>query len=69
MPGNIKGHPLAFPIIINSSDTTFFDIPSLANETLSIYWSWDKLDKYTPSPLRDQLIIPKGDTLDYLISN
>jgi hypothetical protein len=63
------GHHLGFPFVVSPNNDLSFYIPTVANEPLTIYWSWDKMDRIKPAPLCDQLSIPKGDTLIYSISN
>lgn len=63
------GHRLYYPFQVMPGSNLSFYIPTVADEPLFIYWSWDKMDEIKPAPLRDQLVISKGDTLIYSISN
>lgn len=63
------GHTLGLPITIAPEATTVFYIPSIAEEALSFYRSWENIDIDHLPPPKDIITIPKGDTLVYFISN
>jgi len=66
---NLSFVPFNSPLLMQPFEKFTATIPALADDAVSIFWSWDFKDLNPGPPFKNVVIIPVGDTLVYKVTN
>lgn len=58
-----------YPIIIQPGEQKTYHIITVAEDAVSLYWSWDNTESIALIPFRNVVIPPRGDTLVYKLTH
>lgn len=58
-----------YPIIIQPGEQKTYHIITVAEDAVSLYWSWDNMESIALIPFRNVVIPPRGDTLVYKVTH
>jgi len=58
-----------YPIIVQPGEQKTYHIQTVAEDAVSIFWSWDNTESIALIPFRHVVIPPRGDTLVYKVTN
>lgn len=61
--------PEGWPIIMQPMTQKTFYIPTIGDDAISVYWTWDYIDVTRTPPFKKVFISPVGDTIVYSVSN
>jgi hypothetical protein len=61
--------PFESPLVLNAFEKRTIDIPTIANDSLSIYWTWNTISDNYVTVLQDVLTIAKGEKRIYKVEN
>lgn len=67
--GELTFLPFSSPLFFQPYEKFTADIPALADDAVSIFWTWNGLEPGPVPPFKDVVIIPLGDTLIYKVTN
>ena len=66
---NLSFVPFQSPLLMQPFEKFTATIPALADDAVSIFWTWDFKDLNPGPPFKNVVIIPVGDTLLYKVTN